>query len=77
MTQRRLNALRALAERPGTEAEGQVAREKLKAAEAQRPQLNRIKDDRFNSILEQHRRDLEEMVQKLERDIIFRMHHQR
>lgn len=32
--QRRIDALRALAARPGTEAEGRVAREKLARAEA-------------------------------------------
>jgi len=35
MTNRKLQALRNLAERPGTEAEGKVAREKLKQAEEQ------------------------------------------
>ena len=37
MTIRKLQALRNLAERPGTEAEGQVARAKLARAEAKRP----------------------------------------
>lgn len=40
MTRRKLEALRALAERPGTPAEGAVAREMLKRAEAQPCEAN-------------------------------------
>jgi hypothetical protein len=40
MNRRRLEALRNLAERPGTEAEGQLAREILKRAEAEPSEAN-------------------------------------
>lgn len=59
MNRRRIEALRALAERPGTVAEGELAREMLARAEKSQPKRSRT--EAFSAYLKSHSiEDLEE-----------------